>query len=64
MKKELASALNDQMVFELYSSYIYLGLAACLEKMKLPGAAHWPILLAPCCSRSGRITRASQSALR
>ena len=41
MKKELASALNDQMVFELYSSYIYLGLAACLEKMKLPGAAHW-----------------------
>mgnify|MGYP004715018183 FL=1 len=41
MKKELASALDDQMVFELYSSYIYLGLAACLEKMKLPGAAHW-----------------------
>lgn len=41
MKKELASALNDQMVFELYSSYIYLGLTACLEKMKLPGAAHW-----------------------
>ncbi len=41
MKKELANALSAQMVFELYSSYIYLGLASILEKLKLPGAAHW-----------------------
>lgn len=32
MKKELASALNDQMVFELYSSYIYLGSPPVLRK--------------------------------
>lgn len=37
----LAKGINQQMVFELYSAYLYLGLAATLEKMKLPGAAHW-----------------------
>lgn len=37
----LARGINQQMVFELYSAYLYLGLAAALEKMKLPGAAHW-----------------------
>lgn len=41
ISKELARAINDQMVFEMYSSYIYLGLSAALEKLKLPGAAHW-----------------------
>ena len=41
ISKELAKAINEQMVFEMYSSYIYLGLAAGLERLKLPGAAHW-----------------------
>ncbi|OQA88978.1 MAG: Ferritin [Lentisphaerae bacterium ADurb.Bin242] len=38
---ELAKGINQQMVFELYSAYLYLGLSAALEKMNLPGAAHW-----------------------
>ncbi len=41
ISKELGKALSSQMVFEMYSSYVYLGLAAKLEKMKMPGAAHW-----------------------
>lgn len=41
MNEKLANALNTQMVYELYSAYIYLGLAARLEKMKLPGMARW-----------------------
>ena len=41
ISQQLAAAIADQMVFELYSSYIYLGLAAGLDKLKLPGAAHW-----------------------
>ena len=41
ISKELAKAINEQMVFEMYSSYIYLGLAAGLERLKLPGAANW-----------------------
>ena len=38
---ELTAALNDQMVFEISSAYIYLGMAAALERMNLPGCAHW-----------------------
>ncbi len=38
---ELARGINQQMVFELYSAYLYLGLSAALEKLNLPGAAHW-----------------------
>ena len=41
ISKKLAKALNEQMVFEMYSSYIYLALAAALEKNKMPGAVHW-----------------------
>lgn len=41
LSKELAKAINDQMAFEMYSAYVYLGLSAGLEKLKLPGAAHW-----------------------
>lgn len=41
ISKKLAKALNEQMVFEMYSSYIYLALAAALEKNKMPRAVHW-----------------------
>ncbi len=38
---KMAAALSDQMVYELYSAYIYLALAAEMEFRKFPGAAHW-----------------------
>lgn len=41
LNEEIASALSDQMVFEIYSSYIYLGMASALESLSLPGCAHW-----------------------
>ena len=41
ISRELAKEISQQMVFELYSAYLYLGFAAALEKMNLPGAAHW-----------------------
>ncbi|MBS1369530.1 MAG: ferritin [Lentisphaeria bacterium] len=41
LSKEMTKALNDQMVFEIHSGYIYLAMAAKLEKLKLPGMAHW-----------------------
>ncbi len=41
LDKQLEQALNDQINFELYSSYLYLGMAAQLTTMNLDGAAHW-----------------------
>ena len=34
-------ALNEQIKWELESSYLYLGMAAWLNDQKLPGFAHW-----------------------
>lgn len=34
-------ALNEQIKWELDSSYMYLGMAAWLNDEKLPGFAHW-----------------------
>lgn len=34
-------ALNEQIKWELESSYMYLGMAAWLNDQKLPGFAHW-----------------------
>jgi ferritin len=39
--KKLHQALNDQIKEELYSAYIYLGMAAWFETQALPGFAHW-----------------------
>jgi ferritin len=33
--------MNEQIVKELYSSYLYLSMAAYFEAENLPGAAHW-----------------------
>lgn len=34
-------ALNKQINAELYSSYLYLSMAACFEEANLRGMAHW-----------------------
>ncbi|MFX1332261.1 MAG: ferritin [Promethearchaeota archaeon] len=38
---ELEEMMNDQLNFELYSAYIYLGMAAYFEDIHLSGMAHW-----------------------
>lgn len=38
---KMEKALNEQLNFELYSSYIYWSMSACLERMGLPGFANW-----------------------
>jgi ferritin len=41
ISKELEEMINDQLNFELYSAYIYLGMAAYFEEINLSGMAHW-----------------------
>ncbi len=41
MQEQLVAKINDQLNKELYSGYIYLGMAACFEEGGLPGFAHW-----------------------
>lgn len=37
----IEKALNDQINFEIHSSYIYLSMAAWFESQDLPGFANW-----------------------
>jgi ferritin len=39
--KKMQDAINDQIKEELFSSYIYLSMAAYFESVDLPGFAHW-----------------------
>lgn len=39
--KKVEKALNGQLNAELYSSYLYLSMAAYCESKDLPGFAHW-----------------------
>ena len=39
--KNLQDAINEQINKELYSSYLYLSMAAYFEAANLPGFAHW-----------------------
>lgn len=41
ISKKMQDALNDQIREELYSAYIYLGMAAYCESINLQGFAHW-----------------------
>ncbi|MHA2603189.1 MAG: ferritin [Candidatus Thorarchaeota archaeon SMTZ1-83] len=41
ISKELEEMMNDQLNFEIYSAYIYLGMAAYFEDLNLGGMAHW-----------------------
>ncbi|MBL6988182.1 MAG: ferritin [Bacteriovoracaceae bacterium] len=41
LSTDVEKALNEQINFELYSSYIYLSMSAYFESIDLPGFAHW-----------------------
>jgi ferritin len=41
ISKAMQDAINDQINKELYSSYLYLSMAAYFENRNLPGFAHW-----------------------
>ncbi|HTP02024.1 MAG TPA: ferritin [Anaerolineales bacterium] len=41
ISKNLQDAINDQINKELYSSYLYLSMAAYFENQNLPGFAKW-----------------------
>jgi ferritin len=41
LSKNIEAALNDQVNFEFYSSYLYLSMASALENMGLKGCAKW-----------------------
>lgn len=41
MNPNMVEAFNDQINFELYSSYLYLAMAAAFQDMDMPGAATW-----------------------
>jgi ferritin len=41
LNKKMQDALNGQIKEELFSSYIYLSMAAYCESISLPGFAHW-----------------------
>ena len=41
ISKTMSDAINKQINAELYSSYLYLSMAAYFESINLPGAAHW-----------------------
>ena len=39
--EKMQEALNDQIVAELYSSYLYLSMSAYFHSINLPGFANW-----------------------
>lgn len=41
LTQKLQDALNGQLNFEFYSSYIYLSMASYFESINLKGMAHW-----------------------
>jgi ferritin len=41
ISEKIVKALNDQINAEMYSSYIYLGMAAYFQDENLPGFAAW-----------------------
>ncbi|QSH40468.1 ferritin [Lentisphaerota bacterium ZTH] len=41
LSKELEKALNEQINFELYSSYLYMAMCGALQSMNFEGASNW-----------------------
>lgn len=41
MNPKIEKALNEQINFELYSSYIYMAMASYLKSLNFNGFAHW-----------------------
>ena len=39
--QKMVNAINEQIVKEFASSYLYLSMAAYFDRTGLPGAAHW-----------------------
>jgi len=46
LSPKMESAFNNQINAELYSSYLYLAMAAYLHEANLPGFAHWMMIQA------------------
>jgi len=41
LSKKLEKAMNEQMVFEWYSGYLYLSMSSWFQQQELPGFANW-----------------------
>ncbi|OGC04759.1 ferritin [candidate division WOR-1 bacterium RIFOXYA12_FULL_43_27] len=41
INKNVEKIMNEQIVHELYSAYLYLAMSAYFESINLKGAAHW-----------------------
>lgn len=41
INEKVADIMNQQIVHELYSAYLYLAMSAYFESINLKGAAHW-----------------------
>ena len=41
LSESLTQKLNDQIVMEFYSAYLYLSIEAYLASLNLPGFANW-----------------------
>ena len=41
IKKPVLDAMNEQVMYEMHSAYIYLSMAAYFEAQNLSGFAHW-----------------------
>ncbi len=41
MNKTILTAMNEQIMHELYSAYLYLAMSAHFESASLPGFANW-----------------------
>ena len=41
LSKKVKESLNEQMIKEIYSGYLYLGMAAYAESIKLKGFSSW-----------------------
>jgi ferritin len=41
LSEKVQTALNNQMIAELYSAYLYLSMSAYFEHINLEGFAHW-----------------------
>ena len=41
ISKKLETAINDQINFEMYSSYIYMSMATHFDSINLKGFSHW-----------------------
>ncbi len=46
LNKQMNDALNEQVKWELYSSYLYLGMASWYSQKGLAGFAHWMMMQA------------------